>query len=164
VRTLNLGILAHVDAGKTSLTELLPALERDASGPLSGTVFKVERGASGERVAYARLFSGTLHVRDRLPLRGGADLQVVGRQPQRGGGDVLQQVVGAARSGYREDVRSLLQRPRQPHLGGRHAVPARDVDQRRAVRDVDPPCRAGRAAAVRARRTCASSALAGAGR
>ncbi|MEU2060453.1 translation factor GTPase family protein [Streptomyces sp. NPDC013455] len=45
---------------------LLPAAGGDPDGPLSGTVFKVERGPAGEKVAYARLFSGTLRVRDRI--------------------------------------------------------------------------------------------------
>jgi ribosomal protection tetracycline resistance protein len=49
------------------LTRFLPAARGDASGPLSGTVFKVERGPAGEKIAYVRMFSGTLRVRDRLP-------------------------------------------------------------------------------------------------
>ena len=35
-------------------------------GPVSGTVFKVERGPAGEKIAYARMFSGTVRARDRL--------------------------------------------------------------------------------------------------
>jgi ribosomal protection tetracycline resistance protein len=38
----------------------------DAEGPVSGTVFKVERGAAGEKIAYVRIFSGTVRTRDRL--------------------------------------------------------------------------------------------------
>src|SRR5205085_1256274 len=34
-----------------------------------GTVFKVDRGPAGEKIAYARMFSGTLRVRDRLRMR-----------------------------------------------------------------------------------------------
>ena len=48
------------------IAELLPAHEGDAEGPLSGTVFKIERGRSGEKIAFARLFSGTVRVRDRI--------------------------------------------------------------------------------------------------
>ena len=48
------------------IAELLPAAEGDADGPLSGSVFKIERGSAGERIAYVRLFSGALRVRDRL--------------------------------------------------------------------------------------------------
>jgi ribosomal protection tetracycline resistance protein len=49
------------------LARFLPATRGDAAGPVSGMVFKVERGPAGEKIAYARMFSGALHVRDRLP-------------------------------------------------------------------------------------------------
>ncbi|MER6083081.1 translation factor GTPase family protein [Streptomyces sp. NPDC001833] len=49
------------------IERLLPAADGDPAGPFSGTVFKVERGPAGEKVAYARLFSGTVGVRDRVP-------------------------------------------------------------------------------------------------
>jgi len=55
--------VAELTAG---LTELLPSAEGDACGPVSGTVFKVERGPSGEKIAYVRMFSGTVRVRERL--------------------------------------------------------------------------------------------------
>ncbi len=48
------------------IATLLPAAEGDAEAPVSGTVFKVERGPAGEKIAYARLFTGTVHARDRL--------------------------------------------------------------------------------------------------
>lgn len=57
---------AGVDALVGALTELLPTSEGDADGPVSGTVFKVERGPSGEKIAYARLYSGTIQVRDHV--------------------------------------------------------------------------------------------------
>ncbi|MFJ7417414.1 GTP-binding protein [Streptomyces uncialis] len=60
-----------VDALIAALPELLPATGESADEPLSATVFKVERGAAGERIAYARLFSGTIRERDRLVLTGG---------------------------------------------------------------------------------------------
>jgi ribosomal protection tetracycline resistance protein len=44
----------------------LPARTGAADGPVSGTVFKVERGEAGEKVAYVRMRSGTVRVRDRL--------------------------------------------------------------------------------------------------
>jgi ribosomal protection tetracycline resistance protein len=63
---------AVTGAGVASLTagirELLPAAEGDAAGPVSGAAFKIERGPAGEKVAYVRLFSGTVRVRDRLRL------------------------------------------------------------------------------------------------
>jgi ribosomal protection tetracycline resistance protein len=57
---------AGVDSLSAGLTELLPAVEGDADGPVSGTVFKVERGPAGEKVAYVRMFSGKIRTRDRL--------------------------------------------------------------------------------------------------
>ena len=57
---------AGVDALITGIKEFLPAAVGDPQGPLSGTVFKVERGPAGEKVAYARMFSGTLRTRDRI--------------------------------------------------------------------------------------------------
>ncbi|MEV6172391.1 translation factor GTPase family protein [Streptomyces sp. NPDC051954] len=57
---------AGVDPLVAGIKELLPAAEGDPDGPVSGTVFKVERGPAGEKIAYARLFSGTLRVRDRI--------------------------------------------------------------------------------------------------
>jgi ribosomal protection tetracycline resistance protein len=63
---------AGVDALTAGLAELLPAAEGDSDGPVSGSVFKIERGQAGEKVAYARLFSGTIRVRDRLEHGSGA--------------------------------------------------------------------------------------------
>ncbi|MGK3613890.1 GTP-binding protein [Bacillus cereus] len=53
--------------GVTELLENIPALF-PANNPsqdeeLSGIVFKIEREPSGEKIAYVRVFSGTLHVR-----------------------------------------------------------------------------------------------------
>ncbi|MGI8553420.1 MAG: GTP-binding protein [Dehalococcoidia bacterium] len=59
---------AGVDSLIAGITELLPAAEGDGDGPVSGSVFKVERGPAGEKIAYIRLFSGTVRTRDRLPL------------------------------------------------------------------------------------------------
>jgi ribosomal protection tetracycline resistance protein len=57
---------AGVDSLMSGIAELLPAAEADLDGPASGTVFKVERGPAGEKVAYVRMFSGTLRTRERL--------------------------------------------------------------------------------------------------
>ena len=57
---------AGVDSLMAGLVELLPAPTGDADDPVSGMVFKIERGSGGERIAYVRMFSGTVHTRDRL--------------------------------------------------------------------------------------------------
>jgi ribosomal protection tetracycline resistance protein len=48
------------------IARLLPACTQDGGGPLSARVFKIERGPAGDRIAYTRLFSGTVKVRDRF--------------------------------------------------------------------------------------------------
>ena len=50
----------------SGITELLPAVASDPDGPASGTVFKIERGDAGEKIAYVRMFSGTVRARDRV--------------------------------------------------------------------------------------------------
>lgn len=67
---------AGVRSLMTGIAELLPAARGDGDGPVSGTVFKIERGPAGEKVAYARLFSGTLRTRDRLASRAGDEEKV----------------------------------------------------------------------------------------
>jgi ribosomal protection tetracycline resistance protein len=57
---------AGVGALSAGITELLPRSKGDADGPVSGMVFKVERGPSGEKVSYVRMCSGTVRVRDLL--------------------------------------------------------------------------------------------------
>lgn len=61
---------AGVETLLAGLTELLPATSADVEAPASGTVFKVERGPAGEKLAYVRMFSGALYNRQRLQLRG----------------------------------------------------------------------------------------------
>jgi ribosomal protection tetracycline resistance protein len=55
------------------IAELLPASAGDPDGPPSGSIFKIERGSSAEKIAYVRMFSGTVRVRDRIELGSGAD-------------------------------------------------------------------------------------------
>ncbi|HET7182744.1 MAG TPA: hypothetical protein VFI15_10970, partial [Candidatus Limnocylindrales bacterium] len=49
-----------------AIPELLPEAGGDPAAPVRGRVFKIERSASGERIAYARLFDGTIRARDQL--------------------------------------------------------------------------------------------------
>ncbi|GAA1924279.1 TetM/TetW/TetO/TetS family tetracycline resistance ribosomal protection protein [Streptomyces durmitorensis] len=60
------------------IRELLPSEDGGprADEPVSGTVFKVERGDAGEKVAYVRMFAGTVRTRDRLPFGGGREGKV----------------------------------------------------------------------------------------
>ncbi len=52
------------------IDELLVGERGDPETPVSGRVFKIERTTSGERVAYVRLFAGTLKPRKRVRVGG----------------------------------------------------------------------------------------------
>lgn len=64
---------AGVDALLHDLASLLPDTQGDRRGPVSGRVFKVERG-----IAYVRMFSGTIAVRDRVSFGRGNEGKVTG--------------------------------------------------------------------------------------
>ncbi|OEO29115.1 GTP-binding protein, partial [Devosia insulae DS-56] len=68
---------AGVETLLSGIAELLPAPHADLDAPPSGAVFKVDRGPAGEKLAYVRMFAGTLHNRQRLQLRGD-DAKVTG--------------------------------------------------------------------------------------
>ena len=57
---------AGVEEVMRGITRLLPARTGDGDGPLSARVFKIERGPAGDRIAYTRVFSGTVSVRERF--------------------------------------------------------------------------------------------------
>ncbi|MGO9877423.1 MAG: GTP-binding protein [Acidimicrobiia bacterium] len=57
---------AGVEPLMAGIAELLATAAGDADGPVSGTVFKIERGTAGEKIAYVRMFSGTMRTRDRV--------------------------------------------------------------------------------------------------
>jgi ribosomal protection tetracycline resistance protein len=60
---------AGVPALRAGLVALLPAAAGDAAAAGSGRVFSVDRGPAGEKIAYVRMFAGTLRSRQRLPIR-----------------------------------------------------------------------------------------------
>jgi ribosomal protection tetracycline resistance protein len=60
------------------ITEFLPAAPSDADAPVSGSIFKIERGPRGDKIAYLRMFSGTVRARDRVPFGSGLDDKVTG--------------------------------------------------------------------------------------
>ncbi|HEX2626894.1 MAG TPA: translation factor GTPase family protein [Candidatus Limnocylindrales bacterium] len=59
-----------------AVPQLLPQAQDDPDAPVRGRVFKIERSASGERVAYVRLFDGTISARDHLPFGDGEEGRV----------------------------------------------------------------------------------------
>jgi ribosomal protection tetracycline resistance protein len=65
-----------IDALLAGIDELLPGSREDPDyegAEVSGRVFKIERTPAGERVAYVRLFSGTLRPRQRVRVGGGEE-------------------------------------------------------------------------------------------
>ena len=79
---------AGVRSLMTGLAGLLPGVEANAGGAVSGTVFKVERGEAGERIAYVRMFSGTLRTRARVNLEGDDRRRITAISVFDRGGDV----------------------------------------------------------------------------
>ena len=73
---------ARTGAGVRSLmsgiADLLPAsVPGDPEAGTFGTVFKIERGEAREKIAYARLFSGTIRTRDHLVYGQGHEDKVI---------------------------------------------------------------------------------------
>ena len=63
-----------IDALLAGIDELLAGRPRRPRGAdVSGRVFKIERTPAGERVAYVRLFAGTLRPRQRVRVGGGEE-------------------------------------------------------------------------------------------
>ena len=90
---------AGIAALTSGIRELVPAAAGDPDGPVSGTVFKVERGAAGEKVAYVRLFGGTVRTRERLTLGTGTETKVTGIRVFEGGSDTRRDSVSAGQIG-----------------------------------------------------------------
>ncbi|MFY1688325.1 GTP-binding protein [Plantactinospora sp. WMMB782] len=90
---------AGVDALVDGVRELLPAAGGAADGPVSGTVFKVERGPAGEKIAYVRMFCGAVRVRDRIAVPGAEPAKVTAISVFDRGTAVRADSVGAGRIG-----------------------------------------------------------------
>jgi ribosomal protection tetracycline resistance protein len=67
---------AGVQTLMDTLPLLLPALQGDSQSEASGIIFKIERGPRGEKIAYLRLFSGTIKAREKLTYGKVTTLQV----------------------------------------------------------------------------------------
>ncbi len=65
-----IGSLARGVAG------LLPAASGSPCAPAAGTVFKIDRGPAGEKIAYVRMLEGTARVRESLPYGQGSSHKV----------------------------------------------------------------------------------------
>jgi ribosomal protection tetracycline resistance protein len=79
-----------VDGLRTAIVRFLPASSGDSEAPLDAVVFKIDRGAKGEKVAWTRVFSGSVRVRDRI-----GDLKVTQLEVFDHGGPVRRQSAAA---------------------------------------------------------------------
>lgn len=73
---------AITGAGVKDLMASLPQLLPDTinlANVISGTIFKIERGLRGEKIAYVRMFSGTIKAREKVVYGKVTALQVFGR-------------------------------------------------------------------------------------
>jgi ribosomal protection tetracycline resistance protein len=132
---------AGVEDLMTGITDLLPAAPNGPAGdaPASGVVFKVERGPAGEKIAYVRMFAGTLRVRDRLPAGKVTAITVDGRPAEavaagqigklRGLGEIrigdAIGAIGAIRRPHRfspPTLETIVVPPSRRHNGALHAA------------------------------------------
>jgi ribosomal protection tetracycline resistance protein len=86
------------------ISRLLPAVDpghrtRAGDAVASGRVFKIERGAAGDKVAYVRMFTGSIGLRQRLDLTDGRLGKVAGIQLFEAGRWVRAVQVGAGQIG-----------------------------------------------------------------
>ena len=85
---------AGVEALRAAIADLLPSERTRSDGPAAGTVFKIERGAGGEKLAYVRMRSGAIHTRERIPIDG-AEEKVTAIEVFDRGGAVARPLVAA---------------------------------------------------------------------
>jgi len=71
---------AGVEDLMAALPRLLPASHGDTKARTGGMVFKIERGPRGEKIAYLRIFAGTIKMRERLACGKITALEVFGRR------------------------------------------------------------------------------------
>jgi len=89
-----------------AIARFLPPTSTTAEGPLAATVFKIERDPAGQKVAFARVFSGTIRIRDHLTFGQGANATVAGLAVVAGGDDEPRAAVSA---GEVAKIRGLAQ-------------------------------------------------------
>ena len=130
--------VAELTAG---ITALLPPAGGDGGGPVDGTVFKVERGPAGEKIAYARLFAGTVRTRDMLRFGTGAEGKVTAIGVFENGAAPARQAVSAGQIGKLWGLGAVRV---GDTLGGTDGgVPARHWFAPPTLETVVVPCRPG---------------------
>ncbi len=126
------------------VAQYLPSSPSDPVAPPAGVVFKVERGAAGEKLVYLQLARGRIRVRDRVDLGRGRPERVTAVKVFRDGGLVASDEVRAGQV-------AQLRGPESARIGDRVGAPTGDAHRvHRFVRPsletvvwpVDPAARA----------------------
>jgi ribosomal protection tetracycline resistance protein len=78
-----------------AIVDLLPSAPAQSADSLSADVFKIERGRARDRVAYARIRSGTLHTRSRVRIGARAEGKVTAIHVFDGGLPEARSIAGA---------------------------------------------------------------------
>jgi ribosomal protection tetracycline resistance protein len=90
---------AGVDVLMEALTAYLPVGDADPNGSVEASVFKIERGPSGEKIAYVRMFRGSIATRDAVVSSSGSTNKVTGLEVFDGGLPTTAPVVRAGQIG-----------------------------------------------------------------
>ena len=98
---------AGIDTLIDVITTYLPVASTEDDAPASGLVFKVERTAAREKVAYVRMFDGSLHVRERLHFEDGRDATITSVKLFEHGAAIDRPVVGAGQIAKLGGLRSV---------------------------------------------------------
>jgi ribosomal protection tetracycline resistance protein len=77
---------AGVDELTEGIARLLPGAPADTEAAASGSVFKVERGPAGEKIAYVRMFAGRLRLREKTQAGRVTSIDIFGQQASRAAG------------------------------------------------------------------------------
>jgi ribosomal protection tetracycline resistance protein len=80
----------------TSIPEFLPTVDYQAEGRPKGTIFKIERGESGEKICLAKIQSGTVRTRQRVKI-GGIDGRITEIEVFENGTSIATKEVSAGR-------------------------------------------------------------------
>ena len=120
---------AGIGALQDTITRLMALEPHVTPTGVDAAVFKIDRGSAGEKVAYLRVFAGTLRIRDRVVLNGTEDKITTIRVFERGAAERANEVA----AGRIAKVWGL----ESAHVGD--AIGARSSTSGRHARHFSPP-------------------------
>ncbi len=91
----------------SGIAGLLPAKAGETSPPLEAAVFKIERGPTAEKIAFVRVFTGIIRVRDHVHFGNGGDAKVTAIRVFEHGGAVQLPEVGPGQIAQLSGLRDI---------------------------------------------------------